>query len=217
MDYQGNLTDSLRADESKLTVMDLLTGEAAVKEVIQHGERWDMIASSPALAGTDMDLSGKGKEHLLRRALEHVRKSYDYILIDTPPALGILLTNALTASTKVIIPAQADRYSLKSIAQLNITIGAVKKYANENLSVQGILLTRYNGRSILNRDFANMIEQAAQKIGTKVFKARIREAIAIKEAQAMQQDIFTYAPKSNAARDYEAFTNEIIGELKKNG
>ena len=190
--------------------MDLLTKEAEVKKVILHSERWDIIASSSALAVADMSISGKGKEYRLRSALEPIREKYDFIIIDTPPALGILLTNALTASTKVIIPAQADRYSLKSIAQLNVTIEAVKKFSNASLIVQGIILTRYNGRSILSRDFLEVIEQAAQKMNTKVFKTKIREAIAVKESQARREDIFSYAPKSNAARDYDAFIDELL-------
>ena len=209
-DAQGNLTDTSKAEDSNLTVMDLLTEKAEIKEVIQHMEKWDIISSSSALAVTNTFISGKGKEYRLMSALESIRDKYDFILIDTPPALSILTTNALTASTGIIITAQADRYSLKSIAQLYTTIETVKKYSNARLEVKGILLTRYNGRSILSRDLAEMIEKAAQKMNMRVFKAKIREAIAIKESQAKREDIFSYAPKSNAARDYDAFIDELL-------
>jgi chromosome partitioning protein len=210
LDAQGNLTDTTKADSSNLTVMDLLSREAQAAEVIQHGEQWDIIPSSSTLAGADMTISGNGKEYKLKKALEPIRESYDYIIIDTPPALGILMANALTACTGAVIPAQADRYSLKGIVQLHATTETIKKYCNHGLTIKGILLTRYSPRAVLSRDIAEVIEQTAQKLQTKLFKVRIREAIAIKESQAQREDIFTYAPKSNAAKDYRAFIDELL-------
>lgn len=217
LDAQCNLTDITKADDSNLTVMDLLTKGVDVQEVIQHMEQWDIIPASNLLAGADILISGKGREYRLKNVLESVKELYDFTLLDTPPSLGVLITNALTASTEIIIPAQADRFSLKSIAQLYTTIGTIKKYSNASLDVKGILLTRYNGRSILSRDFAETLEKAAHEMGTIIFKTKIRENIAIREAQARREDIFGYAPKSNAARDYDAFIDELLKELKKHG
>jgi chromosome partitioning protein len=192
--------------------MNVLTGVILASDAIQHNERWDAIPASLALSGADIHISDTGKEYRLKEALEPIRGNYDYIIIDTPPALGVLMTNALTACTGAIIPAQADRYSLKGIVQLHSTIDTVKKYCNPTLKVLGILLTRHNTRAILSRDIAEVIEQTAGKLDTRLFKAAIRESIAIKEAQAARQDIFTYAPKSNAALDYGAFVDELTGK-----
>jgi chromosome partitioning protein len=209
-DAQGNLTDTTEADNSDITVMELLTEEAQAKEAIQQGERWDIISSSSSLAGADMTLTSKGREYRLKKAIAPIKEEYDYIIIDTPPALGILMVNALTACDIAIIPAQADRYSLKGIAQLHATIETIKKHSNPALRIKGILLTRYSPRAVLSRDIAEVIEQTAQKLQTKLFKAKIREAIAIKESQAQRMDIFAYAPKSNAAKDYDAFIDELL-------
>lgn len=209
-DAQGNLTDTAEADNSDITVMELLTEGAQAKEAIQQGERWDIISSSPSLVGADMTIMGKGREYRLKKAIEPIREKYDYIIIDTPPALGILIVNALTACDIAIIPAQADRYSLKGIAQLHVTIETIKKHSNPALRIKGILLTRYNPRTVLSRDIAEVIEQTAQKLQTKLFKAKIREAIAIKESQAQRVDIFAYAPESNVAKDYDAFIDELL-------
>ncbi|GHT96840.1 hypothetical protein FACS1894122_15510 [Alphaproteobacteria bacterium] len=153
-----------------------------------------------------------GKEYKLVEALERIKPNYDYIIIDTPPALGILTVNALTACDSVIVPAQADVYSLQGIEQLHDTVSTVKQYCNKNLKIQGILLTRFSYRTILSKNILELLEQTAEKIQTKLFKTTIREAIAIKEAQANRQDIFSYAPASNAAIDYNNFINELLEE-----
>ena len=170
-----------------------------------------MLPASSSLYNADTTITNVGKEYKLKEAIQPLLKSYDYIIIDTPPALGILTVNALTACTKVIIPAQADVYSLQGISTLSNTINAVKQYCNKDLKISGILLTRYNPRVILARDIATMIENTTAKdLGTKIFKTSIRECIAIKEAQAQNQDIYTYAPKSNASTDYKNLVNELL-------
>ena len=178
-----------------------------------------MISSNKALAGADAFIADTGKEYRLKEALEKIEKNYDFCIIDTPPALGILTINALTASDSVIIPAQADIYSLQGIENLEETIKAVKKYCNPNLKIEGILLTRYNPRTILSREVSEMAEKLAEKLETKLFKAKIRDAVAVKEAQISQESLFKYAPKSNVTKDYEGFINEFLGKerSKKNG
>jgi chromosome partitioning protein len=210
IDAQGNLTDTLRIDSESLTSYDLLEGEASAKETIKQFPQWDVIPASQRLAGADITITGNKKEYRLRESLKPLEKSYDYIVIDTPPALGVLMTNALTACSWAITPAQADRYSLKGIVQLHATVDIVKKYSNHDLEVKGILLTRHNTRAILSRDIAEIIEQTAKRLNTRLFRVAIRESIAIKEAQAARQDIYSYAPKSNAALDYGAFVEELM-------
>ena len=210
LDAQGNLSYTLGADTKGYNAMGVLERPETAKEEIQHTPQGDIIASSPKLAGADKLLEETGKEYRLKEALESLQGAYDYIIVDTPPALGILTINALTACTGAIIPAQADIYSLQGIGQLNSTIETVKKYCNPSLSVIGIVLTRYSSRSIIRREVAEMLEHTADQLHTKLFSSKIRECTALVEAQATKQNIYSYAPRSNATADYKALVDEII-------
>ena len=215
LDPQENITFTAGLNGLKGTVYSVLSGTAAAESVIKKTPIADIIPASRSLTKIDLELSTTtGKEYKLSEALEPIRNNYDFIIIDTPPALGLLTINALTASDSLIIPAQADIYSLQGIGQLFDTIEAVRKYCNQDLQIQGVLLTRYNKRTILSRDIKETIEATAAQIHTFVYQAGIRECIAIKEAQASQQDIFTYAPKSNASKDYSAFIKELRSNIK---
>lgn len=210
LDAQGNLSYSLGADTKGYNAMGVLERPETAKEEIQHTPQGDIIASSPKLAGADKLLEETGKEYRLKEALESLQGAYDYIIVDTPPALGILTINALTACTGAIIPAQADIYSLQGIGQLNSTIETVKKYCNPSLSIMGIVITRFNGRSIIRREVAEMLEHTADQLHTKLYSSKIRECTALVEAQATKQNIYSYAPRSNATADYKALVDEII-------
>lgn len=210
LDAQGNLSYSLDAQASNKTVLEVLTGQMQAKDIIQHTETGDIMPSSLQLSGADLMLTEMGKEYRLKEALEPIKSKYDYIIIDTPPALGILTVNALTACTGVIIPAQADIYSLQGIGQLNSTLEAVRKYCNNSFTLKGIVLTRFNKRAVLSRDVADLLEETAKTLKTKLYKTHIREAVAIKEAQIQKACLFTYAPKSNASIDYMNLINEVI-------
>lgn len=210
MDSQTNLSHSMKASTDENNSFSLLTGQASAAQAIQNTAQGDIIAGSESLAGADITITGTGKEYKLREALEKIRGKYDYIIIDTPAALGTLTINALTAANSVVIPVQAEIYSLQGIGQLYGEIQTVKKYCNAGLTIRGILLTRYNSRSILARDMQGNLLEAAKHIGTRLYKAPIRECSAIKEAAAMQQDIFTYAPRSNGAKDYAELVNEFL-------
>jgi len=210
LDAQGNLSYTLGADTQGYNAMGVLERPETAKEEIQHTPQGDIIASSPKLAGADKLLEETGKEYRLKEALDSLQGAYDYIIVDTPPALGILTINALTACTGAIIPAQADIYSLQGIGQLNSTIETVKKYCNPSLSIMGIVITRFNGRSIIRREVAEMLEHTADHLHTKLFSSKIRECTALVEAQATKQNIYSYAPRSNATADYKALVDEII-------
>lgn len=210
MDSQGNLSFSVGADKESVSTLEVLKRQASAEEALQHIGNLDIIPASISLAGADMQLTEMGKEYRLKESIEPLKKGYDYIIIDTPPALGILTINALTASDSVIIPAQADIYSIDAIGQLYGTIRAVKQYTNKDLTITGILLTRFSDRTVLSRDLANMIKGTAEQLGTRLFNSTIREAIVIKEAQASKADIFAYAPKSKVAADYMGFVEEFL-------
>ena len=209
LDSQCNLTFDVGGNTTPLTSMEVLSGTATAQEAIQHTPGGDIIPASPSLAVADNTIDGTGKEYRLKEALEPLAGIYDYIVIDTPPALGVLTVNALTACNSAIIPAQAEVHSIQGIGLLYEVIRAVQKYTNPALNVLGILITRYNGRTILSRDMRSNLEATAKELNTRVFQTPIRECTAIKEAQAVQSDIFTYAPRSNATADYKALIDEI--------
>lgn len=215
-DAQGNLSRSMEADNTGTTgadALEMITGRVTAEDAIQHTPHGDIIASSPALSGADREptLSKVGREYRLKKALETVSGAYDYCIIDTPPALSIITVNALTAAHKIIIPAQADDYSLEALSRLRETIETVKTYCNPSLQVDGILLTRFNGRAVISREIADMMEEEASALNTRIYSTRIRECTAVKEAQALREDIFSYSPRSNAARDYKTVIEEMIG------
>lgn len=209
LDAQRNLSSTMRGKGEK-TIMGVLTGEITAAEAVKHTEEGDIIPASKALSGADAALTETGKEYRLREALEPLQQAYDYCVIDCPPALGILTINALTAADGVIIPAGADLYSLEGIEDLYEAIEPVRKYCNPKLTIMGVLLTRYNPRSILSRDATTLAERLASKIGTTVFNATIREGVAVKEAQITQKSLFTYAPKANVTSDYRALIEEVL-------
>lgn len=219
LDAQQNLSYTMGASPKGKTIADLLQESIDAEpgaalhtlDAIQHTRNGDIIASAATVAGADTILADvTGREYKLKEILAPVKKSYDYCILDTPPTLGTLTVNALTAAQAAIAPAQADIYSLVSIGQLSNTIATVKRYCNPGLSFSGIVITRYNGRAVVRREVAERMETAAAQYGTKVYKSRIRECTALQEAALTQRSIFDYAPRSNAAKDYSALIEEIL-------
>jgi len=211
LDPQGSITLASGVRDPESTTYELLVGKSAVPHV--RPDRSDLIPAHENLARIDVEYATTtGREHKLQEAIEKLGflKKYEYIILDTPPALGIITVNALTAATGVIIPAQADVYSLQGISQFNETVGAIKAYTNETIKIYGILLTRYNSRAILSRNMHTAAARAAADMKTRLYNAVIRDNVALKEAQARQKSIYNYAPKSNAAIDYMAFTGEFL-------
>lgn len=211
-DPQSNLSLSVGADISKVTIYDVLQGKTSLHDVMQRIGDLDVIPSNILLSGADLEFAQTGREFLLREALEPVADQYDYVVIDTPPSLGILTVNSLTASDRVIIPMTADIFALQGMDQLRNTIQQVRKWTNPNLKIAGILLTKHSNRTILSRDLAETIEAVAHNMGTKVFNTKIREGIAMREAQTQQSDIFAYAPNSNPGVDYALLIDELMEE-----
>lgn len=209
LDPQCNLSYLMEANLGRLSAMDVLQGKASASEALQHTPQGDIIAASPALSSADIAITAADKEYRLKTALEALAGQYAYCFLDTPPALGILTVNALTACSGCIIPAQADFLSLQGIGQLQGTIETVRKYSNADLKIYGIVLTRYNARAVISREVSAMMEETAATLQTRLYNTRIRECTAIKEAQAMRQSIYAYAPRSNASADYTALIKEI--------
>lgn len=211
LDSQCNLTFDLRCDSFRNGALEVLSGTAPIKEaMVETVSGAFLVPASPSLAGADKTLTDIGKEYRLKEAIEPIKDDFDYIIIDTPPALGILTVNALTVADSLIIPAQPEVHSLQGIGLLNETIEPIKRYCNQHLKVKGILITRYNGRTTLSKDMKSNLESIADTMHTKVFSCPVRECTAIKEAQAVRENIFDYAPKSNGTQDYNKMVDEYL-------
>ncbi len=213
LDPQCNLSYSCGIDMMKVehTLYDVFKGNAISKQAITSVKQgFDIVSGGLTLAGADMDFTQTGREYMLREALKEVSDDYDYCIIDTPPTLGILTVNALTASQTIIIPMTADIYAIQGLSQLQGLIKNVRKYCNPDLSIAGLLLTRYSERTVISRDLKRYIEEAAQRLETKLFQSTIREAVAVRESQLIVSDIFTESPKSKVAKDYNDFIDEFL-------
>ena len=138
-----------------------------------------------------------------------VAGEYDFIVIDTPPSLGVLTVNAFTCATDILIPTTAGIFATAGISQLNETVTSVQKYCNPGVKIRGILFTRFNPRANISRQIKELAEQLSEYISAPIYKTYIRSAVAV-EAQANQADIFDYAGKSTVADDYRAFIDEFL-------
>lgn len=213
LDPQINLTTSLGGDENEASIYDVLKNNIDINETIQIVNNKHIIVGDRAASNADTEFNLPGREYKLKKSLSKLNNNYDYVIIDTPPALGVLTINALTACDSVLIPAEPDISSIQGIAQLKDTINAVKEYCNPSLKIDGILITRFS-KTILSRDLTEEIKDIAEAMGTKVYSQPIRECIALKEAKTQVQDIFTYTKKSNATEDYSSLVDEILKEGK---
>ncbi|MCL2056385.1 MAG: AAA family ATPase [Oscillospiraceae bacterium] len=211
MDPQANFTFSLGGEgDDGPTVYELLKGEVQPRFAIQRTSYVDLIASNIVLSGAELEFTAEGREYILKKALKSLMPRYDYIVIDTPPALSFLTVNALAAAQYMIIPMQADIFSLQGIAQLGDSLLRLKQYCNPQLEVGGILLCRFDGRTILGRRINETADMVAQQIGTKLYKQKIRNSVAIQEAQTNQVSMFQYAPQSPGVADYRKFVDELL-------
>jgi len=211
LDPQGNLSDSCGAEMyQRPTIYELLKFEASPDEVIQTIQGFDIIPANIMLAGAEQELSQTGKEHRLKEMISPIAENYDYIVIDTPPSLGILTVNAFTFADEIIIPTTAGIFAANGIQQLNTTVKNVKKYCNPKIVIAGILLTRFNPRSTISKQIRELTEQLSHHIDVPIYKTFIRNGIAVEEAQANRTDIFSYSNRATVAEDYRAFIEEYL-------
>lgn len=217
-DQQCNSTDTYRAKiESTATLYDVLLDENKIplSEAIQQTESGDIIAADPLLREADkkltVDVEGLYRMQDALVELNNENK-YDYVIIDTAPALNSLLHNVLIAADEVIIPLTADRYALQGLSQLNDSINAIKRRQNPKLKVAGLLLIKYTPRTLLAREVKDALHNIAKQMNTKVFRTAIRESTKAREAQAMRITLIKHAPLSTTEQDYESFVNELLQE-----
>lgn len=214
-DPQGNLSYIMRADTAKKGMYEAMRGEIRGADAIQHTAQGDIVPSSLYLAGADLEFTQTGREYRLREVLEDITgsaSSYTHVIIDSPPALGILTVNALTASSDIIIPVGADIFSLQGLQQLLTTVSKVQKYSNPALTIAGVLITRKGHRAVATRQLIDAIEGRAASLNVPIYGAVIREGIAIKEAQIMQGSIFDTHSAAKPTADYNALIDEYIAQ-----
>jgi chromosome partitioning protein len=213
LDPQGNLTMSqgLNPDTIERSMFDVLVHRLPITEIIQSCEV-DLAVSSIDLAGAELALSSMiGRERALDKALLPVRDSYDYIMIDTPPSLGLLTINAFVASDGVIVPVQCEYLSLRGLVQLENTLAMVRENLNPRVEIEGILPTMYDARTLHSREAIDILEE---NFGDLVFETRIRKTIRYAEAPVKGLSVLKYDPSGEAAALYRDLAKEVLNGAK---
>jgi chromosome partitioning protein len=209
LDPQGNLTMSqgLNPDTIERSMYDVLVHRLPIEQVLHKGEV-DLAVSSIDLAGAELALSSLiGRERALEKGLAPVKDDYDWILIDTPPSLGLLTINALVASDGVIVPVQCEYLSLRGLVQLENTLSMIRENINPDVEIQGILPTMFDGRTLHAREAVEILEE---NFGDLVFKTRIRKTIRYAEAPVKGQSALKYDPTGTAAEAYRDLAKEVL-------
>jgi chromosome partitioning protein len=213
LDPQGNLTMSqgLNPDDIERSMFDVIVHKLPIEEVVVRAEV-DLAVSSIDLAGAELALSSMiGRERALEKALLPVKADYDYILIDTPPSLGLLTINALVASDGVIVPVQCEYLSLRGLVQLENTLTMIRENLNPNVEIIGILPTMFDRRTLHSREAIDILEE---NFGDLVFNTRIRKTIRYAEAPVKGTSVLKYDPSGNAADAYRQLAKEVRNAAK---
>ena len=214
MDPQGNLTMSQGIDPDTLEVsmFDVLVHDMSIREVIRRREV-DIACSSIDLAGAEIAMSMKiGRERSLDKALREVMEDYDFICIDTPPSLGLLTINALTAADKVIVPVQCEYLSMRGLIQLQNTLSMIRENLNPDVDIAGILPTMVDSRTLHAKEAIEILEE---NFGDRVFGARIRKTIRFAEAPVKGMSVLKYDPTGTAADAYRQLAKEVLSNGKR--
>jgi chromosome partitioning protein len=209
LDPQGNLTMSqgLNPDTIERSMFDVLVHRLPIQEVIHHIEV-DIAVSSIDLAGAELALSSMiGRERALEKAIAPVRDSYDYVLIDTPPSLGLLTINALVASNGVIVPVQCEYLSLRGLVQLENTLSMIRENLNPEVGIEGILPTMYDSRTLHSREAVEILQE---NFGDLVFDTKIRKTVRYAEAPVKGTSVLKYDPSGSAAQAYRDLAKEVL-------
>lgn len=205
LDAQANLTASFLAEEPEQTIYNALKGDTALP-VIHVRENLDLVASSLDMAGVELDLSSRiSREYILRRLLKPLADSYEFVLLDCPPSLGLVTINAMVAAKELFIPLTAEALPTRGLAKLTNILQMVRENLNEDITLSGIIITRWEGTKL-----SKMVEaQLRATFGETIYRTKIRKNVAIAEAPLYAKDITTYSPDSNGARDYAALADEV--------
>src|SRR5689334_24258514 len=214
MDPQGNLTMSQGIDPDSLEVSmyDVLVHGTSIREVIRRREV-DVACASIDLAGAEIAMSTQiGRERSLEKALKPIKTDYDFICIDTPPSLGLLTINALTAANKVIVPVQCEYLSMRGLIQLQNTLSMIRENLNPDVDIAGILPTMVDSRTLHAKEAIEILEE---NFGDRVFGARIRKTIRFAEAPVKGMSVLKYDPTGTAADAYRQLAKEVLSNGKR--
>ena len=211
-DAQGNATSGLgiRKADIKADVYDVLVNEVPMTDVIIHTSRknLDIVPATIQLAGAEIELTSQmAREKRLADAVVPIRDSYDYILIDCPPSLGMLTINAFTACDTILIPVQSEYYALEGLSQLLNTIQLVQKHFNPNLKIEGVLLSMLDARTNLGNE---VVEEVKRFFKDKVYQTIIPRNVRLSEAPSHGMSIIDYDPSSRGAKEYMALAKEVL-------
>jgi len=209
LDPQGNLTMSqgMNPDAIERSMFDVLVHRVPISDVI-HTVEVDIAVASIDLAGAELSLSSMiGRERALEKALVEVRDRYDFVLLDTPPSLGLLTINAFVAAHGVIVPVQCEYLSLRGLVQLENTLSMVRENLNPNVRVQGIVPTMFDGRTLHAREAIEILEE---HFGDLVYKTRIRKTVRYAEAPVKGNSVLRYEPSGAAAQAYRDLAKEVL-------
>jgi chromosome partitioning protein len=209
LDPQGNLTMSqgLNPDSIERSMFDVLVHRLPISEVI-HQREVDLAVSSIDLAGAELALSSQiGRERALEKSLAPVKGGYDYVLIDTPPSLGLLTINALVAADGVIVPVQCEYLPLRGLVQLENTLSMIRENLNPDVRIIGILPTMFDGRTLHSKE---AVEILTENFGPLVFNTRIRKTVRYAEAPVKGSSVLKYDPRGPAADAYRDLAKEVL-------
>ncbi|MDQ3676116.1 MAG: AAA family ATPase [Actinomycetota bacterium] len=209
MDPQGNLTMSqgIDPDTLELSMYDVLVHHVPIKQVVRKREI-DIACSSIDLAGAEIAMSTQiGRERSLDKALKAIEDDYDFVCIDTPPSLGLLTINALTAAHKVIVPVQCEYLSMRGLIQLQNTLQMIRENLNPNVEIEGILPTLMDTRTIHAKEAIEILEE---NFGDRVFASRIRKTVRFAEAPVKGMSVLKYDPDGTAAQSYRDLAKEVL-------
>jgi chromosome partitioning protein len=209
LDPQGNLTMSQgwNPDEIERSMFDVLVHRLPISEIIRTGEI-DVGVASIDLAGAELALSSMiGRERALEKALLEVREKYDYVLIDTPPSLGLLTINAFTAADGVIVPVQCEYLSLRGLVQLENTLSMIRENLNPRVEIQGILATMFDKRLLHSREAVEILKE---NFGDLVLQTKIRKTVRYAEAPVKGMSVLRYDPTGEAASMYRDLAKEVL-------
>ncbi len=212
-DPQGNATSGVGIEKGEVEacIYNVLVEDAELEKVILHTamDGLDVVPATIQLAGAEIELVPTiSREVRLKRAIEKVETNYDYIIIDCPPSLGLLTINALTAADAVIIPVQCEYYALEGLSQLLNTIRLVQKHLNDNLSIEGVLLTMLDARTNLG---IQVIDEVKKYFQDKVYQTIIPRNVRLSEAPSHGEPIVLYDARSRGAQVYLEFAKEVMG------
>ena len=217
MDSQANTTSGFGIDKKRLekSVYQVLIGSHEVKDVLMTPrERIDLLPAKTELIGAEVELvNAPGRETRLKNALAGIRDNYDFVLIDTPPSLGMLTINSLVAAEEILIPLQCEYYALEGLGQLLKTIDLVRDNIKPNLKVLGAVLTMFDSRNRLSEE---VLHELYKYFPNNIFRSVIPRTVRLAEAPSFGKSIFHYEPHGKAARSYERLTREFLDRFENN-